>query len=405
MKIIYKPSTLLAALLCAAGASAIIPGVVTNQWPFIAKIGPFPGNLNTGCVAIGDHWVVTAKHVSIQGAQLQIQFDNGATFVSDAKYEHPTDDVALVHFAQTLPGWYGVQWTAPTLGSEIELVGYGWTGTFNGTTWTYVQNYGTKRRGRNNYSHFMSGDLGGGIVGEFMVGDFDSGQPLHNIWDNLGVTDEATIAPWDSGTGVMINDAGTWKVAGVNTFNGRWGAGPNAPQYGSIFGCLRLSGYRTWVDSIMPREVRPTMLHHNRGDHVSGDMSSLFSSDDNRLVYKPGVTLVSSQDPIEYDIMATSPTLNTNRLVLAIESSASSSNVLRKVALYNYDTLQFEPMTPAQCTTTDSVAEYVITSNPGRFIHSNGEVWARISARQNGPILVYPYTFRVDRAVWNIQMP
>ena len=197
---------------------------------------------------------------------------------------------------------------------------------------------------------------------------------------------------------------GTAKLAGVNIFVGSAG-GPNAPQYGSVFGSLRLSDYRVWVDSIMPREVWPTMLHPTRGVLVAGNMASLNSSDDNRLIYRPGIVFSSVQAPVEYDTMATSPTLNPTKIVFAIESSATSPNIHRTVQLYNYDTLQFETMSTVPSTTTDSVTEYTITSNPGRFVHSNGEVWARISAKAQGPVFAYPWQFAVDRAVWNIQMP
>jgi len=147
------------------------------------------------------------------------------------------------------------------------------------------------------------------------------------------------------------------------------------------------------------------MLHPRRGVLVSGNMASLNSSDNDRLIYRPGIVFSTAFAPVEYDTMATSPTLNPMKLVFAIESSATSPNIHRTVQLYNYDTLQFETMGTVPSTLTDSVTEYTITSNPGRFVHVNGEVWARISAKANGAVFAYPWQFAVDRAVWNIQMP
>ena len=400
---LFRTSLLVAAGSVAALANAIVPGTITSGWPWVAKIGGAGGNLNVSSVAVGDHWIITAKHVVSGQTQMQVLFDNGVHVLSDAIFPHPTDDVALVRFPQTLPGWYQIHWPQLALGTDLDIVGYGWTGTWNGTSWSYVQTYGTKRHGRNEYSTTLSGNLGGGIVGTFMVADFDgNGVDLYN--DGGPITGESTLGGLDSGGGTFYIDGTTPKLAGVNVFVGAHG-GPPAPQYGSVFGSLRLSDYRVWVDSIMPREVWPTMLHPTRGVLVSGNMASLNSSDNNRLTYRPGIVFSTALPPVEYEIMATSPTLNPTKLVFAIESSATSPNIHRTVQLYNYDTLQFENMGSVPSTTSDSVTEYTITSNPGRFVHVNGEVWARISAKAEGPVFAYPWQFAVDRAVWNIQMP
>jgi hypothetical protein len=337
---------------------------------------------------------------------MQIQFDSGVNVLSDAVFEHPTDDVALVRIPQTLPGWYQVHWTQPALQTQLEIIGYGWGGIWNGTSWAYDFIYGTKRHGRNRYSTTASGNLGGGIVGTFMVADFD-GNGIDTYADGGPIALESTLGGLDSGGAAMALDPndGKFKLAGVHVFVGGATGGPQAPQYGSLFGSLRLSNYRAWVDTIMPREVWPTMLHPTRGVLVSGNMAGLNSSDNDRLVYRPGIVFSTSLPPVEYDTMATSPTLNPTKLVFAIESSATSPNIHRTVQLYNYDTLQFENMGSVPSTTLDSVTEYTITSNPGRFVHVNGEVWARISAKAEGPVFAYPWQFAVDRAVWNIQMP
>ena len=408
MKIVRK--NLAATLIFGAltiTANAIVPGIVTNQWPWIAKIGPMPGDFNTGCAAIGDHWIVTARHVVAGSTQMQVHFDDGTHVLSSAIYQHPTDDVALVEFSQSLPGWYEVHWDAPANGSLMEVIGYGWNGTFSAGTWSWNGPYGTKRRGRNTKSQTFTGDVGGGIMGTFMLADFDSGQAGHNVFnDNTGVTDECTLAPFDSGTGAMIQQAGVWKVAGVNSWVGAVGGGPQPPQYGSIFGVVQLSAYRSWVDGIMPREVRPTNLTPIRGNIISGNMGSLFFPDNVRLVINPGVVFSSSQQPVEFEITATSPTATTPKLVFAYEGHASSSNVITRIELFNFASGQFEMVSNTNSSTTDAIIETIITSNPSRFINSaNLQVRARISARAGGPVFSSPWALRVDRSVWNIKMP
>src|SRR5687768_13652986 len=195
-----------AVLAGSSGAAlAILPGGGAGDWPWVAKIGPATGSLNTSSTAIGDHWIITARHVVAGNTQMQVHFDNGVHVLSDAIFQHPTDDVALVRFPQTLPGWYQVHWAQPLLQTQLEIVGYGWGGTWNGSTWAYDFIYGTKRHGRNRYSTTMSGNLGGGIVGTFMVADFD-GNGVDWYQDGGPVTFESTLGGLDSGGAAFAVD-------------------------------------------------------------------------------------------------------------------------------------------------------------------------------------------------------
>jgi hypothetical protein len=151
--------------------------------------------------------------------------------------------------------------------------------------------------------------------------------------------------------------------------------------------------------------VVPTTLTPIRGNLQSGNLQSLQFSDNNRLVYRPGITLSTAQSPVEFEVRATSPTLNTSQLAFAYEGHATAASVFTKIELLNQTTGLYETVSNGASTTGDTVIETVVTSNPNRFIHSTtGEVRARISARANGPVLLFPWTHRVDRAVWNIKM-
>ncbi|MDQ2985678.1 MAG: trypsin-like serine protease [Armatimonadota bacterium] len=391
------------ALSCAA-AQAIVPGVLTTQWPWVAKIGPSTSNLNTTATAVGDHWVLTARHVVSGNPQMQFVLDNGTRYDSVAIFPHPTDDIALVQFAESFPGWYRLHFNQPAQGSLMEIVGYGRTGTFNGSTWAWVVEYGNKRRGRNTYSTTMVLTTGQ-ILGTYMVADFD-GNGVDTYGDGGPVTDEATFGAGDSGGPALIQESGEWKVAGVNVFIGAVQGGPNAPQYGSILGSARVSTYRPWIDSIMPREVRPTTLTPVRWNLVNGNLASLFMPDDNRITAQPAIVFTTAQAPVEFIISATSPTLTTTRLAFAYEGSASSSGIHAKIELFNFSSGAYETVSNQACTTADSIIETVITSNPDRFIQDNtGEVRTRISARAMAPVFSLPWNYRVDRAVWNIKIP
>lgn len=388
----------------AASAWPIVPGVETTLWPNVAKIGPSSSSPNATATAIGDHWVITAGHVAASNPQLQFVLDDGTRFDSIAIHKHPTDDIALIEFAETLPGWQQVHWDVPAIGSLMEIIGYGKTATLNGTTWSYVTGYGVKRRGRNVYGTTLSGNLGSGIVGTFMVADFD-GNGIDTLSDGGPVTDECTYGGGDSGGAVLIQQGGVWKLAGINDFVGAVQGGPNPPQWGSLLGAVRIADYRTWIETFMPREIVPTSLTPIRGNLQSGRLSSLSFSDNDRLVYRPGATLSTSQSPVVFEISATSPVSTTTKFVFAYEGNASSVSVATKIELFNFDTGAYEVVSNGPSTTGDTVIETVITSNPDRFIDdSSGEVRARISAKATGATLLFPWSHRVDRAVWNIKM-
>jgi len=392
------------ALAASATAFAIVPGVETTLWPNVAKIGPASTSPNATATAIGDHWVITAGHVAGANTQLQFVLDDGRRFDSSAIHKHPTDDIALIEFSETLPSWQQVHWDQPATGSLMEMIGYGRTGTLNGTTWSFVTGYGVKRRGRNVYSTTFSGNLGGGIVGTFMVGDFD-GNGIDSFGDGPEVADECTYGTGDSGGAVLIQQGGVWKLAGINDFIGSVQGGPNPPQWGSIFGAVRISDYRTWIETFMPREVVPTSLTPIRGNLQTGRLSSLFFSDDDRLVYRPGATLSTSQSPVEFEVGGTSPALSTSQLAFAYEGHATGTSIVTKIELLNQVTGLYEVVSNGASTTGDSVIETVITSNPNRFIDATtGEMRARISAKAVAPVLGFPWSHRVDRAVWNVKM-
>ncbi|MBA3725753.1 MAG: trypsin-like serine protease [Armatimonadetes bacterium] len=382
-------------------AAAIVPGVETTGWPWVGKIGPLSG-YNTGAVAVGDHWLLTARHVTSGNEQMRFQLDSGLTYDSIAIYEHPTDDISLVQVTQTFPGWYDIYWSTDQLGKTMEMVGYGVTGTWNGSSWTYSGSYGTKRRGRNRVSLVQYINLGT-LAGDWLICDFD-GNGVDSFGDGGPLTDEATLGGLDSGAPSFIEQGGVWKVAGIHSWVGSETGGPQPPQYGSLFGDIRVGTYRAWFDTIVPAEVLPTAMNLFRGQIISGQLSDLYRSDDSRLVLRPGAVFSSAESPIQLILDGTSPVSSTAELRFAMESSATSATISRKIELFNFQSSAYQTFSTTPATTGDSVTEVIVTSNPSRFIHPlNRTVRARISARATSAQFAYPWLFRLDRAVWNIR--
>lgn len=405
MHYIYKK---LAASLLIAAASvcglAIVPGQETTDFPWTGKIGPLTG-FNTGATCVGDHWLITAGHVVFGQTQMRFRLDDGRTYDSIAIFHHPTDDIALVEVAETFPGWYDIYWSTNQIGKTLEMVGYGVTGTFDGTRWQYSGEYGTKRRGRNRVATTQMVQFMGDppINGDFMICDFDGGG-IDQLGEGGPLENEATLGGLDSGSPSFILDGGVLKVAGVHSWVGSVTGGPQPPQYGSVFGDVRLSTYRSWYDSIVPAEVLPATMSLFRGSIVSGNLASLFRSEDNRLVLRPGAVFSSSERPIQLILEGVSPVTSTTELRFAFEGSATAATIEKRIELFNFSTGQYQVFNTSNSTTTDSVTEIIVTANPSQYIQAGtGAVRARISGRALTPQFQYPWLFRIDRAVWNIK--
>lgn len=111
-----------------------------------------------------------------------------------------------------------------SLGREITLVGYGGTGAT------------TKRQGTN-LVEFLDPPAPGATADVFAY-DFDADTAA-----------QATVVGGDSGSGAFVNDHGTWKLAGINTFS--W-ENPGIPGSGTVRGGggMIVSAYAPWIQSV-----------------------------------------------------------------------------------------------------------------------------------------------------------
>jgi len=141
-----------------------------------------------------------------------------------------------------------------------------------------------------------------------------------------------------------------------------------------------------------------------RGSVSSGVLSNVYKSDDTYLVLRPGAVFSSSEAPVQLILIGTSPVATTTELRFSLEANSSASNITQKIEFYNPSTTLYELMDTRTATTTDSVAEVVVSSNPSRFIDSGTlAVRAKISGKAQGAVFAFPWLVKIDRAVWNIK--
>jgi hypothetical protein len=151
------------------------------------------------------------------------------------------------------------------------------------------------------------------------------------------------------------------------------------------------------------------IIEHNAaavapGATIAGSDANLFASDDVRWEIRPGVVLVSTQDPVGVILSGTAPGTAPSALTVTVETSASTgaANIRQIVEARNFTSgtwtnlETFSPL-PSGAAPDRSVTLNVPLAN---HIGPGNEVRIRLLAKANGPVLVYPWRYRIDRQYW-----
>lgn len=175
-------------------------------WQWEGKFGNFIAT------AIAPHFIITAKHI---GGASQFIY-RGVTYTVTASYPDPQSDLAIFQVAQTLPDYAELYSRSDEVGQRFFVVGRG------------------TQRGLN---RIVNGDLVGWNWGSsdmverwgenVVASSTGSGGLLRALFEQHGLTNEATLSAGDSGGGLFINDGGRWKLAGINYDVDSFASGPD----------------------------------------------------------------------------------------------------------------------------------------------------------------------------------
>ncbi|MCH7905619.1 MAG: PD40 domain-containing protein [Armatimonadetes bacterium] len=155
--------------------------------------------------------------------------------------------------------------------------------------------------------------------------------------------------------------------------------------------------FQTLHSTVIP----PDSFSLFRGILIAGGLSDLFSSDNLRMFVRPGITLNQAERQVQLIVVGTAPTETPTVLRFRVEAHASINNIGQWIDLWNYDTNSYEQVDFMIATTADSVVEVTITTDPSRFIE-NGTLamQARVSYKEVGIVLSYPWLIILDQTVW-----
>lgn len=146
--------------------------------------------------------------------------------------------------------------------------------------------------------------------------------------------------------------------------------------------------------------VNPSSFTLSPGLVVSGTLSDLFLSDDNKLVLRPGIIFSTSQRPISMVLEGTAPGSTASSLQFVIESSANQGSLNERVEVFNFTTATYDaPISSVTLTTTDTVRILGI-SNPNQHIGPGNLLRVRVSYAATAPVFSYPWLIRIDEGTW-----
>jgi hypothetical protein len=152
------------------------------------------------------------------------------------------------------------------------------------------------------------------------------------------------------------------------------------------------------VEASIKIDLQPQSYDRIRGSETGG-LSALFFSDDVRLTWKPGVTLVSSQAPVVFEADFNASTLtNPSAMQVDIEGSVTSISIRRQIEIWNAGAGAFEVLQSYTAGTTSDSTVSLPVADPTNYVNSNsGLIRTRISYKAFGPVLIYPWIARQDR--------
>jgi hypothetical protein len=129
---------------------------------------------------------------------------------------------------------------------------------------------------------------------------------------------------------------------------------------------------------------------------------STYENDDQRFECRPGVALTTALPPLSINMTFTTIFIQPDSITVNLEVNASTGGIQRTVEILRAGTTTWDVMpggTAANLPTTDTVQTFTTTNNPMQYIdQTTGECQVRMRCKATGPVLVYPWRARIDRA-------
>jgi hypothetical protein len=224
----------------------------------------------------------------------------------------------------------------------------------------------------------------------------------------------------NSHTRINAGDSVKWQwVSGSHTtteVGELWNASINSitQTYTRVFEEPGLWEYFCTMDPLVMRgtvrvdgkmtPVAPSSIDVSPGVIVSGGLTDILESDNQRLVVRPGVVFSNASYPIV--VRATGfipPGTGDHALTIRVEAHATSGTIVQRIRLYDPFQQKWEEVRIGFSSITDTVVEATV-NDPERFqTPASGMTVAEVSYRAAGPVFAYPWHARIDQIQWIAQ--
>jgi hypothetical protein len=219
----------------AANTSEPTGQLAGSGWQYEGDFGAFLGT------AIAPHYFVTAKHLG----QVSNNFVyHGVNYPIVHGFADPGSDLQIFEVTGTLSSYAPLYKRSDEVGRHLVVIGRGTqrgperivNGQLRG--WEYGTGDSVQRWGENEVARIVGG-------------------ALYALFHQTGLPQEAHLSGGDSGGAVFLNDAGVWKLAGINSDVDQFASGPDGGglYYAAMFderGSYRSDGKLVTGDKPVP---------------------------------------------------------------------------------------------------------------------------------------------------------
>lgn len=141
------------------------------------------------------------------------------------------------------------------------------------------------------------------------------------------------------------------------------------------------------------------------GSLSGGSLTSLYASDDDRMVVTNGVTFLITQSPVTVELDTAMPTTTLSKLDMVLEGQASLPGITQRLDLWDQVVQTWTNVSEKPASFgSDTVTVATITTGIGDYINgSNRNLRARIRFRDDAPALLAVWQGRIDVAVFDIE--
>ena len=294
-----------------------------------------------------------------------------------------------------LPAYPQGSWDSPPGGMETAWQFYGSSGIEHGpSSWGSGAAHGVQYAFMQNTSYFNQ-----------LIGDFQLGHSYHVQWymarrnGNVGgnngnpvrvLLDQNVIFP------AVMYDNPVWKNFASKPFTAS-----NLSALLQFEGTNNSGDRSELIDHVRIFEnsvLAATNYSLIRGSYLSGDLSSLLSSNDVYLRFAPGFNLDRGGPPLQVEFETTCPFTTLIYLALDLETACSNTSVLQKLELWDYANQQWVLVSQVFPGNTDSTIQIVRTDDANQFVNgTTGKIRSRVSLFVTDPTTSRSWQYRIDQ--------